>query len=44
MYYGASRSEAERIGRVMLQIVRDCIMKFNAGGPDGLFDRKAHGR
>jgi hypothetical protein len=32
---GGSRSEAARIGDVGLQIVRDCVLRFNAAGPDG---------
>ena len=41
---GASRTEAAKIGGVTLQIVRDWVLRFNAGGPDGLVDRKAPGR
>jgi hypothetical protein len=41
---GGSRTEAARIGWVGLQIVRDWVMRFNAEGPDGLFDRKAQGK
>jgi hypothetical protein len=44
IYDGASRTEAARIGGVTLQIVRDRVIKFNAGGPDGLIDRKASGQ
>jgi len=44
IYDGASRTEASRIGGVTLQIVRDWVVKFNAGGPDGLIDRKAPGQ
>jgi len=44
IYEGASRTEAARIGGVTLQIVRDWVLKFNAGGPDGLIDRKAPGQ
>ena len=43
VYDGARRTEAA-IGGVTLQIVRDWVMKFNAGGPDGLIDRKAPGQ
>ena len=39
-----TRTEAARIGGVGVQIVRDWVMKFNALGPDGLFDRKAPGQ
>jgi transposase len=44
VYDGATRTEAGRIGGVTLQIVRDWVVKFNAGGPDGLVDRKAPGQ
>jgi transposase len=37
------RSEAAKIGGVTLQDVRDWVLRFNAQGPDGLFDRKALG-
>jgi hypothetical protein len=32
IYDGASRTEAAKIGRVTLQIVRDWVVKFNANG------------
>ena len=44
IYDGASRSEAAEIGGVTVQIVRDWVMKFNAGGSDGLIDRKPPGQ
>jgi transposase len=44
IYDGATRTEAAKIGGVGVQIVRDWVMKFNALGPDGLFDRKAPGQ
>jgi transposase len=44
IYEGVSRTEAERIGGVTLQIIRDWVVKFNATGPDGLIDRKAPGQ
>jgi transposase len=44
VYDGATRTEAAKIGGVTLQIVRDWVMKFNAHGPDGLFDKKAPGQ
>jgi transposase len=43
IYDGGTRSEAARIGDVTLQIVRDWVLRFNAEGPDGLYDRKAPG-
>jgi transposase len=43
IYDGGMRSEAARLGHVTLQIVRDWVVRFNAGGPDGLIDRKASG-
>jgi transposase len=44
IYDGATRTEAAKIGGVGVQIVRDWVMKFNALGPGGLFDRKAPGQ
>jgi transposase len=44
IYDGGRRSEAARIGGVGLQIVRDWVVRFNAGGPGGLLDRKAPGQ
>ena len=35
IYYGASRSDAVRLGNVTLQIVRDWVIRFNAHGPKG---------
>lgn len=43
IYDGGMRSEAARLGNVTLQIVRDWVVRFNAGGPDGLRNRKAPG-
>ena len=40
VYDGGSRSEAARTGGVGLQTVRDWVLRFNAGGPDGLVDGK----
>ena len=40
IYDGASRTEAAKIGAVTLQIVRDCVMKFNAHVPGELIDCK----
>ena len=39
--YGATRTEAARIGGVTLQIVRDWVVKFNATGADGLIGGQA---
>ena len=44
IYDGSTRTEAAKIGGVTLQIVRDWVLKFNSGGPDGLIDRKAPGQ
>lgn len=41
---GGSRSEAAKVAGVTLQIVRDWVVRFNEGGPDGLATRKAPGR
>jgi transposase len=44
IYDGATRSEAAKIGGVGLQIIRDWVLRFNARGPDGLFDGKSSGQ
>lgn len=44
VYDGGSRTAAARIGGVGLQVVRDWVVRFNAGGPGGLVDRKAPGQ
>jgi transposase len=44
IYEGTSRTEAARIGGVMVQIVRDWVVKFNAHGPAGLVNRKPPGQ
>jgi transposase len=44
IYDGGSRGDAARIGGVGLQIVRDWVLRFNAGGPEGLRSGKAPGR
>lgn len=44
IYDGGSRSAAARLGGVTRQIVRDWVVRFNAEGPPGLFDRKAPGK
>lgn len=41
---GGSRSDAAKFAGVTLQIVRDWVLRFNEGGPDGLATRKAPGR
>ena len=43
IYDGASRTHAASIGGVTLQIVRDWVLKLNAGGPDALVDYKGAG-
>src|ERR1700756_2975349 len=43
IYDGALRSEAAKIGGVGLQIIRDWVLRFNAGGPAGLLNRKSPG-
>ncbi len=43
IYEGGSRTEAARIGAVGLQTVRDWVLRFNAGGQEGLFTAKAPG-
>jgi len=44
IYDGGSRSDAARIGSVGLQTVRDWVLRFNDGGPEGLIDAKAPGK
>ena len=43
IYDGGSRSDAARIGGVTLQVIRDWVLRFNAGGPAGLITGKAPG-
>jgi len=43
IYDGGSRSEAARLGDVTLQIIRDWVVRFDAGGADGLIHRRAAG-
>ena len=44
IYDGASRAEAAQIGGVTRQIVRDWVLRFNAGGADALINRKPPGK
>ena len=44
IYDGATRAGAAQIGGVTRQIVRDWVLRFNDGGPDGLTNRKAPGK
>jgi transposase len=44
IYEGSARSEAAKLAGVTLQIVRDWVLRFNTGGPDGLIDRTSPGR
>jgi transposase len=44
IYAGGTRIEAAAVGGVGLQIIRDWVLRFNAGGPTGLLDRKAPGQ
>jgi len=41
---GGSRSEAAKMAGVTLQTVRDWVLRFNEGGPEGLATRKAPGK
>lgn len=43
IYDGGRRTEAARIGGVGLQTIRDWVLRFNEGGPEGLLNRKAPG-
>ena len=40
IYDGGARGRAGRVGGVGLQTIRDWVWRFNAGGPDGLVDKK----
>ena len=44
IYDGGRRTDATRIGGVGLQVIRDWVLRFNAGGPGGLIDGKARGQ
>ncbi len=44
IYDGGSRGDATRVGGVGLQTVRDWVLRFNAGGPEGLIDPKPPGK
>ncbi len=44
IYDGGTRTQAARIGGVGLQVIRDWVLRFNTGGPNGLIDRKAPGK
>jgi len=41
---GGSRGAAARTGGVGLQVIRDWVLRFNAGGPEALLTRKAPGK
>ena len=43
IYDGGARGRASRVGGVGLQTIRDWVLRFNAGGPDGLVDKKPPG-
>ncbi len=44
IYGGGLRGDAARVGDVGLQTVRDWVLRFNAGGPEGLIDPKPPGK
>jgi transposase len=44
IYDGGSRGDAARVGGVGLQTVRNWVLRFNAGGPEGLIDPKPPGK
>ena len=44
IYDGGSRGDAARISGVGLQTVRDWVLRFNGGGPEGLIDPKSPGK
>jgi transposase len=41
---GKNRTQASAIGLMDRQTLRDWVIRFNEGGPDGLIDRKPTGR
>ena len=43
IYDGGRRTDAAQLGGVTLQIVRDWVLRFNAGGPEGLKNRWSSG-
>jgi transposase len=43
IYEGGRRRGAAKVGGTDLQVIRDWVLRFNAGGPDGLIDRKPPG-
>ena len=43
VFNGGSRTDASRIGGVILQIICDWVLRFNAHVPDGLINGKAPG-
>lgn len=43
IYDGSRRMDAAKIGAVTLQIIRDWVLRFNAGGPNGLKNHWAGG-
>ena len=44
IYDGGWRTDAARIGGVVLQTVRDWVLSFHADGPEGLLAGKAPGK
>ena len=44
IYDGGRRGDAAALGGVGLQVVRDWVLRINAGGPAGLIDRRAPGQ
>jgi len=44
IFDGGSRGDAAPLGGVGLQTVRDCVLRFNERGPEGLIDPKGSGR
>ena len=44
IYDGGARGRASRVGGVGLQTIRDWVLRFNAGGPDGLVDKSRRER
>jgi transposase len=41
---GAKRAEAAKAGGMDRQTLRDWVHRFNAEGPDGLYDKRSQGR
>jgi hypothetical protein len=41
--YDGGAFRAARLGKARLQVIRDCVLRFNAHGPEGFVNRTAPG-